>query len=159
MKPSRSESSRVEVAATGSGIPVDRPLEREAVIVSPSDFGFHNALADGRNLSFLDFEYAGRDDPAKLVCDFFCQPEVPVPQTYFSCAVERIVAGLGLPDPHRLRCAALLDLYRVKWTCIILNHFLPLGAARRSFADLGASAARCAEQLAKAVAMLNAVEA
>ena len=35
--------------------------------VSPSDFGFHNALVgpDGRAV-FLDFEYAGWDDPAKL---------------------------------------------------------------------------------------------
>ena len=31
------------------------------------------------NVTFLDFEYAGRDDPAKLVSDFFCQPEIPVP--------------------------------------------------------------------------------
>ena len=31
---------------------------------------------DGR-LWFIDFEYAGWDDPAKTVCDFFCQPGLP----------------------------------------------------------------------------------
>ena len=25
---------------------------------------------------FIDFEYAGWDDPSKLICDFFCQPAV-----------------------------------------------------------------------------------
>jgi thiamine kinase-like enzyme len=39
--------------------------------LSPSDFGFHNALADdaGR-LHFFDFEYFGWDDPAKMISDF-----------------------------------------------------------------------------------------
>jgi len=149
---------RVEATAARLGLPLARDLDPADVIVSPSDFGFHNALADGSVLGFLDFEYAGRDDPAKLVCDFFCQPEVPVPQGYFPRAVERIMSGLALPALHRERFAMLLDLYRIKWTCIILNHFLPLGAARRSFADPGARAARCAEQLAKAADKLAEIE-
>ncbi len=39
--------------------------------LSPSDFGFHNALRrpDG-TLCFLDFEYFGWDDPVKLVVGF-----------------------------------------------------------------------------------------
>lgn len=47
-------------------------LTQDERIISPSDFGFHNAFAnpDGR-LRFFDFEYSGWDDPAKLVCDFF----------------------------------------------------------------------------------------
>src|SRR6185503_11886129 len=46
--------------------------------LSPSDFGYHNAvLADDETVRFFDFEYAGWDDPAKLVCDFFNQVEVP----------------------------------------------------------------------------------
>ena len=96
--------------------------------LSPSDFGFHNALVDetGR-LSFLDFEYAGRDDPAKLVSDFFCQPEIPVPLRYHAGFVARLAEGLELDEAGRARCRMLLDAYRVKWTCIILNDFLPLG--------------------------------
>ena len=108
--------------------------------LSPSDFGFHNALAghDGK-LTFLDFEYAGRDDPAKLASDFFCQPEVPVPLELSSRHfVRRLGDGL---EPRRSRAGRaveiLLDAYRIKWTCIILNDFLPLGAARRAFADAG----------------------
>lgn len=43
--------------------------------LSPSDFGLHNALVreDG-SFVFLDFEYFGRDDPAKMVADFMLHP-------------------------------------------------------------------------------------
>lgn len=120
-------------------------------VISPSDFGFHNVLrgTDGR-LVFLDFEYAGRDDPAKLVCDFFCQPEIPVPAAHFEAFAGRIADGLGLSPADRHRCALLLDAYRIKWVCIILNEFLPVGADRRAFADGGARALRCERQLERA---------
>jgi hypothetical protein len=146
--------------ASAAGLSMEQLLEPDECCLSPSDFGFHNALADdaGR-LTFLDFEYAGRDDPAKLVSDFFCQPEIPVPPHYHSTFIVRVADGLGLDEKGRARCHMLLDAYLIKWTCIILNDFLPLGAARRAFADAGAWAARCATQLAKAEAKLAALNA
>ena len=46
-------------------------LPYEDRCISPSDFGFHNAiLGSGETVRFVDFEYAGWDDPAHLVCDF-----------------------------------------------------------------------------------------
>ena len=137
---------------------MDQALSVEQSCLSPSDFGFHNALIDGaRKLTFLDFEYAGRDDPAKLVSDFFCQPEVPVPLSLHGHFIDRMAEGLGLDAAGVARCRLLLDAYQIKWTCIILNDFLPLGAARRAFADTGAWAERCAAQLAKAAAKLELV--
>jgi hypothetical protein len=130
---------------------MDRPLATDQRCLSPSDFGFHNALINGDgHLTFLDFEYAGSDDPAKLAADFFCQPEVPVPLTFHARFVERIVDGLGLDQAAATRCVLLLDAYRIKWTCILLNEHLALGAARRLFADAGIRPERCAAQLAKA---------
>jgi hypothetical protein len=126
-------------------------IDPASVCVSPSDFGFHNALVDGARIAFIDFEYAGRDDPAKLVCDFFCQPEVPVPPAFYDRFLGRVAEGLRLTDADRARCDLLLDAYRVKWVCIMLNEYLPLDAARRSFAGGdGARAERCAGQLARA---------
>lgn len=145
--------ARIAEAATRAGLSLDRVLAPEACCISPSDFGFHNALVDrDGTVGFLDFEYAGRDDPAKLVSDFFCQPEIPVPLGYHAHFVSRLADGLGLDEAGRTRCRFLLDAYRIKWTCIVLNDFLPLGAARRAFADAGQWAARCATQLAKAKA-------
>ena len=128
--------------------------------VSPSDFGFHNALRqpDGR-LRFIDFEYAGWDDPAKLVCDFFCQPAVPVPPEHWDRFVGAVAANLTDPQAHLARFAALLPVYRLKWCCILLNDFLPAGSARRAFASGKAvTAQQQAAQLRKARQLLEMVE-
>jgi hypothetical protein len=140
--------------AADAGLDLDATIGVPAQCLSPSDFGFHNALADGDTVRFIDFEYAGRDDPAKLVCDFFCQPEVPVPLSHMPGFVDGLAAGLSLDPAFAERSRLLLDGYRIKWTCIILNDFLPIGAARRTHADLAQTAARCAAQLARARAKL-----
>lgn len=102
--------------------------------LSPSDFGFHNAVQlPSGELYFLDFEYAGWDDPAKLVCDFFLQPQVPVPNTYLNAFVG-VVSDYSREDATLVqRIKVLLDVYRIKWCCILLNEFLPAGEARRQF--------------------------
>ena len=66
-----------------------RKVAKEEKSLSPSDFGFHNMLIDknGR-LRFIDFEYAGWDDPAKIICDFFCQPKFPVPMNWMDSFIE-----------------------------------------------------------------------
>lgn len=119
------------VAAMGG----DDPLDPASRCLSPSDFGFHNALRRPSGaLAFLDFEYAGWDDPAKLVADFFAQPAVPVPATAFDGFARRVAALT--PDPGRMldRIRLLSPLYRFKWCCIMLNEFLPVDRERRVFA-------------------------
>ncbi|MBX9628407.1 MAG: aminoglycoside phosphotransferase family protein [Gemmataceae bacterium] len=141
------------------GLPLDRPLEAADRCPSPSDFGFHNALLahDGR-LRFLDFEYAGWDDPAKLVCDFFCQPAVPAPASAFERFARGVAAEFAAPAVHLARATLLRPVYRVKWVCIMLNEFLPVGLNRRAFAGTVAEQeARKANQLAKARAALAAI--
>ena len=152
--------SQLAADAQVAGLSMEQALSPDDCCLSPSDFGFHNALIDDAGkVTFLDFEYAGRDDPAKLVSDFFCQPEIPVPFDYLATFIARMSEGFGLDEVGQARCRMLLNAYRIKWTCIILNDFLPLGAARRAFADAGAWAARCANQLAKAEAKLAGLEA
>ncbi len=139
-------------------IPVDRPLSPDQRCLSPSDFGFHNALrtADGR-LQFFDFEYAGWDDPAKLACDFFCQPELPVDFGHWEEFVCRLVASLA-PDPgFAERARRLLPVYQLKWCCILLNDFLALDRTRREFALGKSLEARKATQLDKARKALDRV--
>jgi hypothetical protein len=139
------------------GVAPDGLLDETELCISPSDFGFHNALADDGRIGFIDFEYAGRDDLAKLTCDFFCQPEVPVPVCHMADFARRLTGGLGLNESHAARCHLLLDAYRVKWACIILNDFLPSGSARRAYADLVGTPERYVRQLARAVAKLNEI--
>ncbi len=144
--------------ADSSGLQLDEPLDAANRCLSPSDFGYHNALLanDGR-LRFIDFEYAGWDDPSKLICDFFCQPAVPAPLS----ALDRFASAIAaeMPDTalHRARAALLLPVYRVKWICIMLNEFLPVGSSRRSFSTAAELESRKANQLAKAEAALAAI--
>jgi hypothetical protein len=139
------KSSIVDQAAA-QGIALTDRVARE--IVSPSDFGFHNALIDATGqATFLDFEYAGRDDAAKLICDFFCQPELPVPVDAHPSFVIQIAAGLGLDEMDLWRARLLLGAYRVKWVCIMFNEFTTLGARRRAFASAQDRDARALNQL------------
>ena len=55
-----------------------RKLKNHETIVSPSDFGFHNTIRRNNKLYFIDFEYAGFDDPVKLLCDFICNPDFKI---------------------------------------------------------------------------------
>lgn len=102
--------------------------------ISPSDFGFHNAIMTGSGrLCFLDFEYAGWDDPAKLVCDFFLQPRVPVPHRLMDDFLARLSHALGTGERLALRVRALMPAYRVKWCCILLGEFTRVSLERRRF--------------------------
>jgi phosphotransferase family enzyme len=151
---------RLAAGAEAAGLAKDQALGADERCLSPSDFGFHNALlGDEGQLTFLDFEYAGLDDPAKLVSDFFCQPEVPVPRAYHGHFIDRMAERLPLDAAAVARCRLLLDTYRIKWACIVLNDFVPLGSARRAFANESDRAIRCANQLAKAEAGMAELEA
>jgi hypothetical protein len=113
-------------------------MEVEDRCVSPSDFGFHNALLrnTGR-LCFLDFEYAGWDDPAKMIGDFFSHPAVPAPKAYFDEFVRETMAYSRHWKALEARARLLFPVFQVKWCCIILNDFIPEFAERRRFADPG----------------------
>jgi hypothetical protein len=124
-------------------------LPPEDRILSPSDFGFHNVLAHGADLSFVDFEYAGWDDPAKLICDFMCQPEVPVTAGQGQQFMEELLRALPDAEGVARRVELLLPVHRLKWCCILLNEFRAEDRKRREHAGL-ASDSLLREQLGKA---------
>ena len=120
------------------GIDPHAEIDAQARTISPSDFGFHNALETAhRELRFLDFEYAGWDDPAKMMADFFCQPALPVPLEHWSAFAADAFADLPDAAAIELRARILLPAYRLRWCCIALNIFSPVALERRRFADPG----------------------
>lgn len=118
------------------GIDLLETLDMSQRCISPSDFGYHNALklADGR-VKFLDFEYAGWDDPAKMTGDFFAQLAVPVPDDYFNEFVRATMQPFSQSNLLAQRAQLLKHVYKVKWCCIALNIFLPVHQARYQFAN------------------------
>jgi len=138
--------------ARGLRIGMDEHIPMEERCLSPSDFGFHNTiLAKTGELRFIDFEYAGWDDPAKMVCDFFCQPEVPAPLKYFNRFLREIHISLNETEYFEDRVKMILPVYRIKWCCIILNDFLAIGNNRRCFATRQKQEERKLQQLKKAI--------
>lgn len=153
----RDAARHVSTQAQAAGVALDDMLAAGERCVSPSDFGFHNALMDDNNRTrFVDFEYAGWDDPAKTVADFFNQVAVPVPMAYYPIFASAVEAVFGGPGPV-WRAKVLLPLYRVKWCCIILNEFLAVDRARREFSAADTRDNR-ARQLALAGQLLDRME-
>lgn len=91
--------------------------------VSPSDFGFHNAFRTVDGVKFFDFEFAGWDDPAKLMVDFMLQPRMPVAPNLAN-TFYRSVTPFG-SDKLMDRIAVLGPILRLKWLCIMLSVLRP----------------------------------
>ena len=127
------ESFLEKVGRAGWALDAELPIEQRCL--SPSDFGFHNALlTDQGEVIFLDFEYAGWDDPAKTVCDFFCQVDVPAPADAWPSWMRRLAKYVAFTgDELPRRCEMLLPVYQIKWCCILMNVFTATGRARRDF--------------------------
>ena len=133
------------------------PVARRTL--SPSDFGFHNALrTPAGELVFLDFEYFGWDDPVKLVCDVLWHPGMALADD--ERAAFRTGAASVWGDDARWEQRLRRDLprYGLRWALIVLNEFLPAAWERRVAAgrpDSWASAKQ--QQLVKARRLLEEV--
>lgn len=130
------------------------PAQRRLV---PSDFGFHNALRNqaGR-LTFIDFEYFGWDDPAKLTADTLLHPGTPVAaelRSRFRVAAGRLY---GRDPDFAARLTAFYPLFGLRWVLILLNEFHPERWRRRVLAGANESWAEAKiRQLDAARAMLE----
>jgi thiamine kinase-like enzyme len=115
----------VRQRATRHRIDINKELQKDEKTLSPSDFGFHNAIKckDG-SLVFVDFEYYGWDDPAKMIADFYLQPAIPVPYTYREAFFETVHQFLGEDVALVKRLPSVYILLALKWCLIMLNVFL-----------------------------------
>lgn len=115
-----------EAAYAEHGLDFGREIDDSSRTLCPADFGFHNALRipTGR-LFFIDFDYFGWDDPAKLVSDFLLHPGMALPDALkrrFAAAALGVYGG----DPSfAVRLRTLYPLFALRWCLILLNEFLP----------------------------------
>jgi len=127
--------SRAREQLSSAGLSFDADLAQEKRGLMPSDFGFHNALKDAKGrLTFLDFEYFGWDDPAKLISDTLLHPGTRIPndlRSRFQAAAEKLY---GSDPDFCTRLAALRPLFASRWTLILLNEFHPERWRRRVLA-------------------------
>lgn len=132
---------------------------RFAPILSPSDFGFHNCIRrKSGTLAFVDFEYFGFDDPAKLLADFLLHPGMAMGKVqkteFLRCALDLWPERQELQD----RVQLYFPFIGLVWCLICLNEFLDDEAQRRHFATGSIDGETCLAQLAKSKMIFNQVE-
>lgn len=155
------QALKVSVAqrAGCADVAINDVLQPESRWISPSDFGFHNALKrpDG-DICFIDFEYAGWDDPAKLAADFFLQPAVHVDTRYLGLFLDNM-NDAALPAKLRSRIEILQPVFALKWCIIMMNPFVAERAQASTFADPSRDQTELKKtQLAKAMAAMQAMK-
>lgn len=116
------------------GVPFDQDLAAGERTLSPSDFGFHNALRRHGELVFLDFEYFGWDDPAKMVADLLLHPGMDLAMPLRLRLAEGVLEGFSDHPGLKERVRLAYPLFGMKWCTILLNEFLPGPLGRRRFA-------------------------
>lgn len=134
------------------------PLTAAQRTLSPSDFGLHNALRRGDELVFLDFEYFGWDDPAKMTADMLLHPAMAMTEAQRQRVVDGLAPVFGRDFAARLQLA--YPLCGLKWSLILLNEFVAQDRLRRDFAQAvpDDEHGRLSEQLTKARVMLARIE-
>lgn len=115
-------------------------FSRKFRTLTTADFCVHNAMrAAMGQLSFLDFEYFGWEDPAKAAADFLLHPGMDLPPRLLSVFAGRMHALFGDERGFAQRLAALLPAYELRWGLIMLNPILDaVRASTQEDADLAA---------------------
>ena len=152
----REGSSRTTVArAAGLGIDLQAPLAADECCLSPSDFGFHNALADddaARDLPRFRICRPRRSGQARLR---LLLPAGSAGARWSARGIHRTAGdGSAWTQPAWRAAASCSTPTASNGPASSSTISCRVGAARRAFAEAGAWASRCAAQLEKAEAKL-----
>lgn len=114
---------------------LERRLSRRESVLSPSDFGLHNALRlESGALALVDLEFFGWDDPVRLVVDTAIHPASGRGLDDWRRAVNILSEPFLKETGFRHRLVALAPLIAARWALIVLNEFLPTVWRRRQLA-------------------------
>jgi thiamine kinase-like enzyme len=136
-----------------------RSFQKSEQMFCPSDLGFHNILSDTHNqgeLFFLDFEYSGWDDPAKLLADFFHHVGQQVSWEHKWYLLEQFAAHRKQDPDFLRRWQTVIDLIGLEWVLIVLNVIDPNEMERKRFSNPSLDPADLIKtRLTKAGQMIN----
>lgn len=148
-------------ARSESGSLFNSDLPRSDQMLSPSDFGSHNALRPrGERATFIDFEYFGWDDPVKLVSDVYWHPGMRLNRPQREMWISRCLDIFSRDSSFSKRLNAYLPLYGIRWCLIVLNVYLRSGAENRLHANSEKDfdlTKTCNEQLSKSRKLLQEI--
>ena len=98
-----------------------KKIDEEDLILSPSDFGFHNIISKNQKLYFIDFEYAGWDDPNKLLSDFFLNPDYFISDKNKKYFLSNFIRFFKKKISNLSKFNLILKFHFLKWVCVIIN--------------------------------------
>ena len=102
----------------------DTKLYLKKDIISQSDVGFHNCGEYHGKIFFYDFEYAGIDNPIKLICDTYYQPEEQINIKNIRKFISNFKKEFNFILPSNFH--VFEKLYKAKMILIILNIFIDI---------------------------------
>jgi hypothetical protein len=139
------------------GIDFDSDLPADQRTLIPSDFGAHNALRNANGeLSFVDFEYFGWDDPLTSVGNFIFHPGMTLTSLQRRIYQTAIVNRFGAKSEARRE--ALMPLFGLRFAAIILGELQPERWQHRvasGIFDIDDWDAACRRQIEKAQLLLD----
>ena len=97
-------------------------INKENIILSPSDVGLHNTIREQSELKFIDFEYSGLDDIAKLTADWIIHPEFSFDKELERHFIEGIDREIVLKDRSWIaKYLSIKKLSILKWCLIVVK--------------------------------------
>ncbi len=96
-------------------------FKNNQIILSPCDFHFENIIFY-KKVIFIDFEYSGLDDPAKLFSVFFLQPNHLIKKKLFLTCIDKILF-FKKNNLIKKRILFLMPIIYLRWALILLNNF------------------------------------
>jgi len=115
----------VRAASAAWPAPAHESLPPSERVLSPSDFGSHNAVRTPDGDVFVDFEYFGWDDPAKLVGDALLHPGMGLNHDLRRRWWHGSHTVFGGDAIERARI--VLPLLALRWHVIVLKPFVGAG--------------------------------
>ena len=99
----------------------DLILKKKDLILSPCDFHLENMIFE-KKIIFIDFEYSGLDDPAKLYAVFFLQPNHIINKNIFNSSINKILF-FKKNMLIKKRILFLMPIIYLRWSLILMNNF------------------------------------
>ena len=97
-------------------------IQRNGLIVTPSDIGPHNMIKNEDKYYFIDFEYAGLDNPNKTILDLICQPNHNIGEELENYLIKELgELVLDKDNEWRKDLGKMKKIFIIKWCFIMMN--------------------------------------
>lgn len=101
-----------------AAIDIEKPIDDSSRILSPGEFGFHNAImTPEREICFVDFDQSGWDDPARVICRFFTIGPTPPKEEHWDALIDVISRIADIDPQYAIRARLLLPAYQIARAC------------------------------------------